>query len=170
VVDAVVSGFEGPKVLDADAISHFAGRAGELARAKQVVLTPHAGELGRLLSVPYEDVENDRFGAVSRAVSLTGAVVLLKGQFTIVGAPQRIPAVNPTGGPVLATGGSGDVLSGIIGALACELQPREAAFCGAYLHGAAADAWTARHGVDRGLLAHEIADELPGALGALRRG
>jgi NAD(P)H-hydrate epimerase len=169
IVDAVVLGWDGPKVVDADAISHFAGRAGELKKAKNVVLTPHAGELGRLLGVPYAEVDDDRFGAVARAVELTGAVVLLKGRCTIVGAPGALPVVNPTGGPVLATGGSGDVLSGIIAALCCELTPRDAASAGAYLHGAAADAWSAaRGGADRGLLAHEIGDALPAALAACR--
>ncbi|HVY29315.1 MAG TPA: NAD(P)H-hydrate dehydratase [Polyangiaceae bacterium] len=169
IVDAVVLGWGGPKVVDADAISHFAGRAAELAQAKNVVLTPHAGELGRLLGVPYAEIDDDRFGAVARAVELTGAVVLLKGRYTIVGAPGSLPVVNPTGGPALATGGTGDVLSGIIAALCCELAPRDAAAAGAYLHGAAADAWSAAHGgADRGMLAHEIGDALPAALAACR--
>jgi NAD(P)H-hydrate epimerase len=167
IVDAVVFGYEGPKVVDADAISHFAGRAAELARAKGVVLTPHPGELGRLLGIPYQEVEDDRFGAVARAVELTSAVVLLKGRFSIIGTPGNLPLLNPTGGPVLATGGSGDVLSGVIAALACELSPRSAAVVGAYLHGAAGDAWAKAHGSDRGLLAHELADELPRTLGSL---
>jgi ADP-dependent NAD(P)H-hydrate dehydratase / NAD(P)H-hydrate epimerase len=168
LVDGVVFGLEGPKIVDADAISHFAGRGSELRRASGVVLTPHAGELGRLLGVPYQRVEEDRFAAVARAVELTHAVVLLKGRFSIVGAPGAVPTVNPTGGPALATGGSGDVLSCIIAALCCELPPREAAYAGAYLHGAAADAWAKARGADRGLLAHEIADELPRTLGELR--
>jgi NAD(P)H-hydrate epimerase len=167
IVDAVVFGWHGPKVVDADAISHFAGRAAELTRAKHVVLTPHAGELGRLLGIPYAEVDDDRFGAVARAVELTGAVVLLKGRYTIVGTPGDLPIVNPSGGPALATGGSGDVLSGIIAALCCELAPRDAASVGAYVHGAAADSWSAAHGgADRGLLAHEIGDALPAALAA----
>jgi NAD(P)H-hydrate epimerase len=168
VVDAVVLGWGGRKVVDADAISHFAGRAAALQAATDVVLTPHAGELGRLLGVPYEEVENDRFGAVARAVELTGAVVLLKGRFSVIGAPGVVPVLNPTGGPVLATGGSGDVLSGIIAALCCGLPVRDAAIAGAYVHGAAADRWAAARGADRGMLAHEIADELPSVLGALR--
>lgn len=167
-VDAVVMGWDGPKVVDADAITHFAGRAAELQQTRGVVLTPHAAELGRLLGVGYEEVEDDRFAAVARAVELTGAVVLLKGRFSVIGAPQSLPALNPTGGPVLATGGSGDVLSGIIAALCCSLAPREAALAGAYWHGAAADAWAQARGTDRGLLAHEIADELPATLGRLR--
>jgi ADP-dependent NAD(P)H-hydrate dehydratase / NAD(P)H-hydrate epimerase len=168
VVDAVVFGFAGPKVIDADAISHFKGRAAELRRAQGVVLTPHAGELGRLLGVDYREIEDDRFGAVARAVDLTGAVVLLKGRYSIVGAPGALPLINPTGGPVLATGGSGDVLSGIIGALACEVEPRVAAYAGAFLHGAAADVWARARGAERGMLAHELADALPETLGAVR--
>ena len=120
-----------------------------------------------MLGIPYEQVEDDRFAAVARAVELTSAVVLLKGRFSIVGAPGVLPLVNPTGGPVLATGGSGDVLSGIIAALSCELGPREAASVGAYVHGAAGDAWAKARGTDRGLLAHELADELPRTLGEL---
>jgi NAD(P)H-hydrate epimerase len=170
VVDAVVLGWSGAKVVDADAISHFAGRAEELRQARGVVLTPHAGELGRLLGVPYAEVEDDRFAAVARAVELTSAVVLLKGRYSIIGAPGALPLLNPTGGPVLATGGSGDVLSGIITALLCELSPREAAFVGAYVHGASADAWAHARRADRGLLAHEIADGLPSVLGALVSG
>jgi hydroxyethylthiazole kinase-like uncharacterized protein yjeF len=168
IVDSVVLGWDGHKVLDADAISHFAGRAQELAAAKNVVLTPHEGELGRLLGIPYEEVAADRFAAVARAVELTKQVVLLKGRFSIIGAPEMLPLLNPTGGPVLATGGSGDVLSGIIAALSCELLPRSAAFAGAYLHGLAADTWARRYRADRGLLAHEIADLLPAALGSLQ--
>jgi len=168
LVDTVVFEFAGHKVVDADGISHFAGRAEDLRRARDVVLTPHAGELGRLLGIPYEQVEQDRFAAVAHAVELTGAVVLLKGRYSIVGAPDGLPVINPTGGPVLATGGSGDVLSGIIAALSCELSPREAAFVGAYWHGASADMWARDSGSDRGMLAHEIGEGLPAVLGELR--
>jgi NAD(P)H-hydrate epimerase len=168
VVEAVVFGWDGPKVIDADAISHFAERAGELSRAKRAILTPHSGELARLLGTTAEAVEDDRFAAVARAVELTSAVILLKGRFSIIGAPGKLPVLSPTGGPVLASGGTGDVLSGIIAALACKLDPREAAFAGAYLHGAAADRWSRQRGADRGLLAHELADEIPATLGALQ--
>lgn len=167
IVDAAVLGWDGPKVLDADGLSHFAGRASELGRAKNLVLTPHAAELGRLLGISAEQVEDDRFAAVAQAVELTSSVVLLKGRFSIVGAPGCVPAVSPTGGPVLATGGTGDVLSGVIAALSCSLSCREAAFVGAFLHGSAGDRWAREHGVDRGMLAHELADQIPLALGAL---
>jgi len=167
ITEAVVFGWKGTKVIDADGLSHFAGRASELRRASGVVLTPHAAELGRLLSISAEAVEDDRFGAVAHAVSLTSAVVLLKGRYSIVGAPGEPLRVNPTGGPVLATGGSGDVLSGVLAALACSLSPPQAAWVGAFLHGEAADRWAQLRSADRGLLAHEIADELPASLGAL---
>ncbi|HEY6078270.1 MAG TPA: NAD(P)H-hydrate dehydratase [Polyangiaceae bacterium] len=169
IVDAVVLGWDGTKVLDADGISLFAGRAAELASARHLVLTPHAGELGRLLGVPYEEVEMDRLAAVARAVELTRAVIILKGRFSIIGAPGAMPLLNPTGGPVLATGGTGDVLSGIIAALCCQLAPREAAYAGVFLHGASADVWASQHGADRGMLAHELADLLPSTIGELLR-
>ena len=169
VVDHVVLGWDGPKVVDADAISHFAGRAAERARAKgSLVLTPHPGELGRLLGIESKDVEADRFAAVARAVELTGAVVLLKGPRTLIAAPGEFPVVNVSGAPALATGGAGDVLTGIIAALCSTLAPRWAAIAGAYVHGASAEEWCERVGADRGLVAHEIADGVPAVLAKLR--
>jgi hydroxyethylthiazole kinase-like uncharacterized protein yjeF len=174
LVERVVLGWDGDKVVDADAITHFAGRAAALkGAAGRLVLTPHAAELGRLLGISAEQVEAQRFAAVERAVEATGATVLLKGRFTLVAAPGALTLINPSGGPLLATGGSGDVLTGIIAGLSCSLHPREAAFAGAYLHGAAAERWAQRvaaesgGSADRGLLAHEVAAELPRALAAL---
>jgi NAD(P)H-hydrate epimerase len=132
-----------------------------------LVLTPHPGELARLLGVSSADVEADRFGALATAVERTRAVVLLKGSATLVGAPGQRIFVNSTGHPVLATGGSGDVLSGVIAALATGAEPLRAATAGAYVHGSAASIAAARRGVDRGVFAHEIADEVPRALAAL---
>jgi NAD(P)H-hydrate epimerase len=168
LVEHVVLRWNGVKIVDADAITHFAGRADALARASgKLVLTPHPGELGRLLGVSAAEVEKDRFGALARSVESTGAVVLLKGPRTLVGAPGELPSVNPTGSPALATGGSGDVLSGITAAFACTLEPYPAAFCAAYLHGLAGERAAARRAADRGMLAREIADQLPEAIAAL---
>jgi ADP-dependent NAD(P)H-hydrate dehydratase / NAD(P)H-hydrate epimerase len=168
VVDHVVLGWDGVKVVDADALTHFAGRAAELARAKgRLVLTPHPGEMSRLLGVGASDVERDRFASLARAVELTGAVVLLKGPRTLVGAPGELPAVNASGCPALATAGAGDVLTGIASALACNVVPRLAAISAAFIHGRAAERWAERTGADRGLLAHEIGDEVPAVLAAL---
>ena len=97
----------------------------------------------------------------------TRATVLLKGSATLVGAPGQKIAVNPTGHPVLATGGTGDVLTGVIAALARGSEPFRAACAGAYVHGRAAELAAARRGVDRGVLAHEIADEVPKAIAGL---
>lgn len=158
------------KVLDADAISHFAGRAEALrGAAGEIVLTPHSGEMARIVGGSAADVEADRFGTLARAVALTGSVVLLKGHRTLVGAPEERTAINVSGSGVLATGGSGDVLTGILAAFGALLDIRRAAYAAAYVHGIAGER-RSRHGVDRGVLAHEIADEVPLALGALRGG
>lgn len=171
IVEHVV--FRSPvvKVVDADALTLLAGRLGELRRAAgQIILTPHPGEMARLLGGAAAEVEADRFGAVSRAVSLSGAVVLLKGARTIIGAPEVKPVVNPSGTPALATAGSGDVLSGVLAALSAALgDPFRAACASAYVHGASGEYWSGAHGADRGLLAHEIADAVPNVLAGLAR-
>jgi NAD(P)H-hydrate epimerase len=160
--------YPGKVVVDADAISAFAGRAEELARSPgRLVLTPHPGEMSRLLGLTTAEVEADRFGAVASAVSLTRATVLLKGAPTLIGAPGEPVAVCPSGHPVLATGGSGDVLSGCIGALLATADPYGAACSAAFVHGRAAAGLALRRGVDRGVLAHEIADEIPVAIAGL---
>jgi ADP-dependent NAD(P)H-hydrate dehydratase / NAD(P)H-hydrate epimerase len=160
--------FTGKVVVDADALSGFAGKAGELARSPgKLVLTPHPGEMARLLGVSIGDVEEDRFAAVGRAVEVTRATVLLKGAPTLVGAPGEPIAVCPAGHPVLATGGAGDVLSGCIAALLVAAEPWPAACAGAFVHGRAAAGLANRRGVDRGVLAHEVADEVPVAIAGL---
>jgi len=155
-------------VVDADAISHFAGRAEALRGAPgQLVLTPHTGEMARLLAGSAEGVEADRFGTLARAVALTEQVVLLKGPHTLIGAPGERVAINVVGSAVLATGGSGDVLTGVLAAFGTLVDARRAAYAAAYVHGLAGER-RAETGVDRGVLAHEIADEVPLALGSLR--
>jgi len=156
------------KVLDADAITHFAGRAEALqGAAGELVLTPHAGEMARIVGSTAAHVEADRFGTLASAVALTQSVVLLKGHRTLVGAPDERVAINVSGSGVLATGGSGDVLTGILAAFGALLDVRSAACAAAYVHGLAGER-RSHSGVDRGVLAHEIADEVPFALGALR--
>jgi NAD(P)H-hydrate epimerase len=171
VVEHVVLRFEGAAVVDADALTHFAGRLADLRGAKgRRVLTPHPGEMARLLGISTREVEADRFAAVARAVEESGAVVLLKGARTLIGAPGELPVVNPTGTPAMATAGAGDVLSGVLGAyLAALRDPLRAACVAAYLHGAAGELWVSAHGADRGLVAHELADGIPAALAALTR-
>ncbi len=169
VVEHVLRTWEGPSVVDADALSMFEGSPEVFASSKGApVLTPHPGELGRLIGSTAKDVESDRFGAIASLVSRARCVVVLKGAHTLIAAPDEKVVVNPTGNAALATAGAGDVLSGILGALTCTLDPFEAAYVGVYVHGLAADVWRDAHG-DRGLLAGEIADEVPALLAAFAK-
>lgn len=171
LVRRVVLEWDGVKVVDADAITVLSSNPTELrSAAGQVVLTPHPGEMGRLLGSSAAAVEADRYAAVERAVELTGATVLLKGAHTLIGAPGQRIAVGARGSSVLSTGGAGDTLCGILAAYAVSAPPREAACAAAYLHAKSGELWAARHGsADRGLLAHEIADMLPDALAELAK-
>src|SRR5206468_7077535 len=129
-----------PLVVDADALNAFAGRPGFFAkRGAATILTPHPGEAARLLSTSGARVQADRLGAARRLARRARVVAVLKGAHTLVAVPTGEVAVNPTGTPLLATAGSGDVLAGLLGALmAGGLAPRAAAVAGAWLHGAAA--------------------------------
>lgn len=142
-----------PVVYDADALTILADDAGQLVdRPAPTVLTPHGGEFSRL----FGDVGPDPVAAVTAAARRTGCVVLLKGPSTIVAAPSGRVLVNATGSSKLATAGTGDVLSGIVGAaLASGLPAEIAAAAGAYVHGALAD----QH--DGPLIAPDLIDELP---------
>ncbi|MBX3202230.1 MAG: NAD(P)H-hydrate dehydratase [Labilithrix sp.] len=167
VSDRILASFGGAIVADADVFTLHAGSPEDFAVAGgRVVLTPHSGELGRLLGRSSEEVEADRFGAAREAAKRANAVVLLKGAYTVLASPEGRVVVSGSGSPALATAGSGDVLSGLVGALACALPPFEAAWCGAFLHGVSGRAWQKEHG-DRGLFAGEIADGLPAVLAAL---
>jgi NAD(P)H-hydrate epimerase len=171
VVDHVVLGWDGLKVVDADAITHFVGRPEALAKARgRVILTPHSGELGRLLGRSARAIEQDRFGAVREAVALTRATVVLKGSRTIVATPDGRIYISMAGNPVLATAGSGDVLTGMITALACSLTADRAACAGVFIHAIAGDAWRARTGYDRGMLAGDLPELVPELMAALVRG
>lgn len=171
VVDHVVLGWDGVKIVDADALSLFAGRAEALRGARgRLVLTPHPGELGRLLGRSAAAIEHDRFGAVREAVATTGAVVVLKGARTIIATPSGELSICMAGNPALATAGSGDVLTGLIAAFACSLPLDRAAVVGVLVHALAGDLWRARTGSDRGLLASEIAEAVPTLLARLARG
>jgi hydroxyethylthiazole kinase-like uncharacterized protein yjeF len=124
-----------PVVVDADALPAYAALGDRPGRA---LLTPHAGELARLLDVPREDVEDRRLEHARRGARELGAVVLLKGSTTVVADPGGRVRVNPTGTPALATAGTGDVLAGLCGALlAGGLAPFDAGSVGAWLHGLA---------------------------------
>jgi NAD(P)H-hydrate epimerase len=155
-------------VLDADGLNHLAHRPSIITGrpgAGAVILTPHPGEAARLLGSNVAAVEADRFGAAAALAQRHAAVVALKGARTVVSAPDGRVAVCPAGGPILGVGGTGDVLTGALGALvASRAAPSYETTCAAvYLHAKAADRIAAA-GPDRGMLASELADALPVAL------
>lgn len=171
-VDHVVFGWDGPKVIDADAITHFKERAAELGKARgRCLLTPHPGELARLLGATTAQIEADRFGALERAAHLTSQVILLKGPHTLIGELGQAPWVSSAGAAVLATAGAGDVLTGVCSAFAAAGIPLgQAAALAAHVHGRAARRWAAAQGrTDRGLLARDIADHVPQVIAELLR-
>lgn len=144
-----------PRVLDADALNLMAGKDLKPATVPQVI-TPHPGEAGRLLEMATGAVQQDRFASVCRLQKKLGGTVLLKGAGTLVASDGEVLALNTSGNPGMATGGMGDVLSGIIGALLAQgLTAHDAARFGALLHGMAADRAAARDG-QRGLLASDL--------------
>jgi len=173
LVQALAAGIAGPLVIDADGLNAFAEDPAGLAvlkgREAPTILTPHPGEAARLLGSSPAEINGDRVGAARELSSRTASVVLLKGASSVVADVDGGVIINPTGGPGLATGGTGDVLTGVVAAhLAQGLEPLEAAAMGAYLHGAAADELELRQGA-AGLLAGELADALPAVALALRR-
>ena len=163
VAEALASGL--PAVLDADALNLLASEPGAIAGAAgPVVITPHPGEAARLLGVGVPEVERDRLAAARAIAARTRAVVVLKGARTIVcdgTIGDEHCAINPTGGPALATAGSGDVLAGTIGALLAQgLAAADAARAGVYVHGAAGDA------LGRTLGRGVMSSDLPAAIAA----
>lgn len=160
-----------PLVLDADALYALRGRLDELAgRPRPTVLTPHEGEAASLLGERLEGLEATsvpREAWASRIAATARALCVLKGPGTLVVEGERT-ARNETGGPVLATGGTGDVLTGVLAAFLAGLPGTGGDAFGAarlavHVHGRAGDLVAARRG-DRGVLASEIADELPAAI------
>lgn len=148
-----------PMVVDADGLALLKGVLGQ-HNLEHVVLTPHQGEMARLLGVSASHVDQDRVGAFTRLQEQFGATVVLKGPHSIAGRPDHL-YVNQSGIPELATAGSGDVLSGIIGGLlASGLAPWQAAAAGVYIHGRAGQEAEAVHG--QSLIAPDLIQALAG--------
>ncbi len=166
-----------PVVLDADGINAFAGAAGELkGDARVLILTPHPGEMARLLSGPggkkvaAAEVQADRIGIARSFARGHDCYLVLKGHRTLIAEPSGQVWINPTGNPGMATGGSGDVLTGILaGLLAQGLSPLEACLLGVYAHGLAGDLAAADVG-ETSLMARDIIDYLAEAFLQLERG
>jgi NAD(P)H-hydrate epimerase len=153
-----------PLVADADALNAFTDRAADLAdRKSEAVLTPHAGEFARLMGTSPREQATDRLAGVRALAKATGAVALLKGSRSLIAEPGGVVRINPTGSSVLATAGSGDVLTGAIGGLLARgVAPAEAAASAAYLHGLAGILSGAIHG--EGTVAGDLVELLPQAL------
>lgn len=147
-----------PMVLDADGLNLLASEPRHLAGP--VVLTPHPGEAARLLGCGTDAIGADRFGAVRELARHFGAVVVLKGAGSLVADPAGRVAVCPWGNPGMASGGMGDLLTGIVAALLAQgCDAWQAACLGVALHARAGDA-AARHGGERGLLASDLLEPL----------
>jgi NAD(P)H-hydrate epimerase len=154
-----------PLLVDADGLNAHAGRLEPLReRRAPTVLTPHEGELGRLLGCDSAHVARHRLACARDAAERSGAAVLLKGDDTIVALPDGELAVSPGGSPALATAGTGDVLSGLIGALLAKgLDAFTAACLGALAHVRAAEAAAGGLGADH-VMAGDVIDALPRGL------
>jgi NAD(P)H-hydrate epimerase len=173
VIRSLVRNAYKPLILDADGLNAFAGQADKLGErnTKFLAITPHPGEMARLLNCSTKDVQADRVKAARDAAKRWNVHVVLKGSHTILAAPDGQVRVNTTGNPGLAKGGSGDTLTGILAALTGQFKTDDwlrVLALGVYLHGAAADLAVA--GTDlSGLLASEVASAVPKARRELLR-
>jgi NAD(P)H-hydrate epimerase len=167
----LVEAIPGPMVVDADALTALAGHLEILRRARGPrCLTPHPGEMARLLGVAVAAVEGDRLECARSFATTYGVYLVLKGAATVVGDPGGRVILNPTGNPGMASGGMGDVLTGMVGALlARRADPGAALPAAVYLHGLAADLAVERVGQEA-LVASDVIEALPQALQALPRG
>jgi NAD(P)H-hydrate epimerase len=146
-----------PLILDADGLNLLAEDPRSLPQA---ILTPHPGEAARLLGVTNQQIQDDRFATVEELARRYQCTVVLKGAGTLVAAVGEVTAVIDAGNPGMATGGMGDVLTGVIAALQAQRMPRfQAAVFGALLHSAAGDA-AAHSGGERGLLPSDLFPQL----------
>jgi NAD(P)H-hydrate epimerase len=162
---ALVEKIELPLVIDASGLNAFTGRAAELTpRGLPRVITPHPGELARLLGSDSASINADRIGAVREAAKVSQCVVVLKGYQSLIAEPDGHVFVNPTGNPGMASGGMGDVLAGMIAALLARgTDALDAACAAVYLHGLAGDILKEQLG-DTGLTAMDLADRIPAAI------
>ncbi|HPR63772.1 MAG TPA: NAD(P)H-hydrate dehydratase [Thermoanaerobaculia bacterium] len=164
-IRTLVMGLAHPVVLDADALTAFQGKLPRLReRSEMTILTPHPGEMARLLNVDVDRVQAERVATVQDAVRQSNAVTILKGHQSLIGVPGDRVYVNPTGNPGMATGGMGDILGGMITSLVGQGYTAEAAACLAtFLHGIAGDLALESTG-EISLMAGDLLDMIPRAL------
>lgn len=168
-VRSTVASIDLPLIIDASALNAFAGRAAEInPEGRPRVITPHPGELARLIEKETQAINGDRIGAARDAARACNCVVVLKGYQTLVAQPDGHVYVNPTGNPGMASGGMGDVLSGMVAAfLARGNDPSDAACAAVYVHGVGGDILKDEFG-DTGLAAMDLAEVIPMAIQRIR--
>lgn len=154
-----------PVVVDADGLMSFVNDIGSLQKLKlNLILTPHPGEMARLLNRKAEDLQKNREKVASEAAKLFKCVVVLKGYQTLIADSSGEIIINKTGNPGMATAGVGDVLAGMIAGLAGQgLTPYDAAVTGVYLHGLAGDLAAKEKG-EYGMIASDLVDKIPEAI------
>ncbi len=171
VVRSLVQELRPPLAVDADGLTALAGHLEVLRGAPSArCLTPHPGEMARMLGVGVEDVQRDRIESTREFATRYRVHIVLKGARSVIGAPDGRVFVNPTGNPGMASGGTGDVLTGMLGAfLARGLEPGDALRSSVYLHGSAGDIAAERVG-EEALIARDIVAAIPEAFKRLRGG
>ncbi len=170
LIHTILKEMQKPLVLDADGLNLCAQHTDLIANYQgEMVLTPHPGELSRLINRPIKEIINNRIDIALEAVRMLGKVVVLKGGPSVIALADGTAFINSTGNAGMATAGSGDVLTGIIaGLLAQGLSAKDAAICGVYLHGFAGDLARRQKG-EMGMIASDILTQLPQALLAIER-
>jgi NAD(P)H-hydrate epimerase len=171
LVKRVIIEAETPLVIDADGLNVLAQDLEVLKEKKNdIILTPHPGEMARLVGLSVPEVLKDKLAISKKLATEYGVIVVLKMARTIVATPEGEIFINSTGNPAMASGGVGDVLTGVIGGLLAQGRPaKEATILGVFLHGLAGDLWVEERG-RTGLLAQELADYLPKAREVVERG
>jgi len=171
LVRRIVAGSRLPMVIDADGLNALSQDPTSLSNCSEsAILTPHPGEMARLIGIKTSAIQHDRIGTSIQFVNKYGCHLVLKGARTLIAQPDGKLYVNPTGNPALSSGGAGDVLTGLIGGFLARGWPMaEAAIAGVYLHGMAAD-YLAEDMGQVGVLASELLDVLPELMFSLSRG
>lgn len=171
LITALIEHSPAPIVIDADGLNCIAENPGILRQAKvPIVITPHPGEMSRLTGKSTAEVQSRRLETAREFAQAYGVTIVLKGAHTITGEPSGALSINLSGNPGMATGGSGDVLTGMIGGLLAQgLSPQDAARAGVYLHGLSGDLTGQARG-QIGMIAGDLLDELPRAIRLLMEG
>jgi hydroxyethylthiazole kinase-like uncharacterized protein yjeF len=171
LIQRMIRNTELPAVIDADGLSALAGKMASIRKdRKALILTPHPGEMARLLQTSVQEIQMNRIQVARNFAEENGLILVLKGARSIVASPEGDIFINATGNPGMASGGMGDVLTGMIGGfLAQGFLPLEAAKLGVYLHGLVGDFVASRKG-ERGMVATDLVEETPRVLRALSDG